>query len=395
MTAAAAAPYRTRLRYLRHITLWTLLLFVVVVFGSLAMELLQHRSAPMPALLVLVAAVVGACAVSAHFMIASVAPGGPAAMTRWVWIAFALGAAGALAAPIVSTWLYPPAQLLPSPWVLLPGLLTSAAVAGSGLPRSATAVAGTTLTVAACATGAAMVGHEMLPAVLGGAVAAGVASGSVAVQVWFWDVAAQVDRARQAENEAAVAGERLRFAAELHDIQGHSLQVIALKSELAARLVGADPSRAVAEMREIEALARQALRDTRDVAHGYRTVSLTTEIANATRVLAAAGVRCATRQDDDPPALPPATERLLGLVVREATTNVIRHSRAATAEISLTRHDGGVRLLVSNDAPLPPDRVATGGGLAGLAERFAAAGGKLGWQQGDNTFTVTAEVAPR
>ena len=192
--------------------------------------------------------------------------------------------------------------------------------------------------------------------------------------------------------DGSVAGERLRFAAELHDIQGHSLQVIALKSELAARLVADDPARAVAEMREVESLARQALRDTREVAHGYRTVSLTTEIANATRVLAAAGVSCTT--SSSLPVVPPAAERLLGLVVREATTNVIRHSRAARAEITLTPQGDAVRLLVTNDAALvsTPETAVTGGGLAGLADRFAAAGGTLTWHRDADTFTVTAEV---
>ncbi len=388
----AAAPYRTRLRYLRHITLWSLLLFVGAIFVPLALEVLRHRTAPLPTVLLLAVAAVGGCGVAVHFMRASVAAGGPPPMTRRVRLAFAGAAAAALAAPVAAAPLYRQTSDLPVPWLLLAALLVSAAVAGSGLPRLPTAVAGTALVVVTGTAAAAVAGRDLLPVAGVSAIFGVSATAAVAAQLWFWDVAALLDRARQVEGEAAVAGERLRFAAELHDIQGHSLQVIALKSELAARLVAADPERAVAEMREVESLARQALRDTREVAHGYRTVSLTTEIANATRVLAAAGVRCTTRRDDGLPTLAPATERLLGLVVREATTNVIRHSRAASAEIALARHDGGVRLLVRNDAPLAASS-STAGGLAGLAERFASAGGTLAWRRDGDSFTVTAEVA--
>lgn len=386
----AAAPYPARLRYLRHMTLWTLQLSVGAVFLAFTLELFSLPSAPLPVVLVMAAALVWSCAVSAYFMIASVAVGGPQPMTRRVWIAFGWAVAAALIAPVLSAPVYPSTPGPPVPWLVLPGLLTAAAVAGSALPRFLTAVAGTVLAVGAGATGAAIAGREVLPAVVIAAIATVSLTTAVAAQVWFWDVAAQADRARQLEGETAVAGERLRFAAELHDIQGHSLQVIALKSELAARLVEADPARAVAEMREIESLAREALRDTREVAYGYRTVNLTVEIANATRVLAAAGVRCATRSDADPPALAPAAERLLGLVVREATTNVIRHSRAANAEIELVRNGAGVRLLMANDAPLTPSTAGSGGGLAGLAERFAAAGGSLSWRRGEDRFEVTA-----
>lgn len=390
----AAAPYRTHLRYLRRITLWSLLLFVGAITVMVVLELINHRTGPLPTVLLMAVAVVSGCGVSIHFMRVSVLADGPPPMTRRVGLAFAGAAAATLAAPVAAAPLYRSTPDLPMPWLLLAALLVSAAMAGSGFPRLLTAVTGAALIVAAAAAGATVAGRDMLPAVGVALISTVAATSSVAAQLWFWDVAAQADRARQVEGEAAVAGERLRFAAELHDIQGHSLQVIALKSELAARLVGTDPERAVAEMREVESLARQALRDTREVAHGYRTVSLATEIANATRVLAAAGVRCTTGQDDDLPTLAPATERLLGLVVREATTNVIRHSRAASAEIALTRHEGGVRLLVRNDAPLGGSPAAAGG-LAGLADRFASAGGTLVWRQDDDSFTVTAEVASR
>jgi two-component system sensor histidine kinase DesK len=274
-------------------------------------------------------------------------------------------------------------------------LLTSAVVVGGRWPRWPAAGAGVALSALVAALDGWLAGAVRWPLVAGAVGVTAFLTGSVALQVWFWDVTVRLDRARQAEGAVAVTGERQRFAAELHDIQGHSLQVIVLKSELAARLVGTDPARAAAQMREVEALARQALRDTHEVVEGYRVVSLDTEINNATRVLAAAGVDCRTRRPPGAASLAQGDERLLGLVVREGTTNIIRHSRARRAEIALVATADEVGLRFHNDAPLAarpdPDRAA-GGGLAGLARRFEAAGGALTWQAETDGFTVLASL---
>jgi two-component system sensor histidine kinase DesK len=129
--------------------------------------------------------------------------------------------------------------------------------------------------------------------------------------LWGWEVAARLERARRLAAELAVADERLRFAADLHDIQGHHLQVIALKSELAARLADADPARAAAEMREVQRLSTEALQDTRAVVQGYRRTSLDEEITNATRVLAAAGIDADCRST--PPPTPTGSRRPAGI----------------------------------------------------------------------------------
>jgi two-component system, NarL family, sensor histidine kinase DesK len=140
--------------------------------------------------------------------------------------------------------------------------------------------------------------------------------------LWGWEVAARLERARRLSAELAVKDERLRFAADLHDIQGHHLQVIALKSELAARLAQTDPVRAAMEMQEVQRLSTDALRDTRAVVQGYRRTSLDEEIANATRVLAAADIdaRMQLDADTDSDRLSRTSRHLLGLVMREATT---------------------------------------------------------------------------
>ncbi|MFA1550228.1 sensor histidine kinase [Actinomadura chokoriensis] len=209
--------------------------------------------------------------------------------------------------------------------------------------------------------------------------------------LWAWDITGRLDEARRLSAELAVKDERLRFAADLHDIQGHHLQVIALKSELAARLAEADPERATAEMRDVQRLATDALRDTREVVRGYRRTSLDDEIANATRILASAGID--TRTTAEPAAVTEAARHLLGLVMREATTNLLRHSRARHASIDYRVTGGVARLRVSNDGVFDvTGGAASGTGLRSLAERLGPAGGDLAWTRDGGRFEVTASL---
>ena len=213
---------------------------------------------------------------------------------------------------------------------------------------------------------------------------------------WSWDVAERLNEARRLSAELAVKDERLRFAADLHDIQGHHLQVIALKSELAARLAQGDSMRAAAEMKDVQRLSTDALRDTRAVVQGYRRTSLDVEIANAAKVLAAADID--VRMNLDPSAgagtdrVGERSRHLLGLVMREATTNVLRHSRARHAEIGYGVTDGFARLRVRNDGSVGESRDTTGSGLRALAQRLEAAGGELTWEQDGDRFVVTASL---
>jgi two-component system, NarL family, sensor histidine kinase DesK len=211
--------------------------------------------------------------------------------------------------------------------------------------------------------------------------------------LWAWDVAERLEEARTLSAELAVKDERLRFAAELHDIQGHHLQVIALKSELAARLATADPARAATEMNDVRRLAAEALQDTRAVVNGYRNTTLDGEIVNATRVLAAADIDA--RMNLEPTATGRLTEtgrRLLGLVMREATTNVLRHSTARHVDVDYRVTGGRVRLRVSNDGVADHAASAAGSGLHGLAERLGTAGGELTWERDSEHFMITASL---
>ena len=174
----------------------------------------------------------------------------------------------------------------------------------------------------------------------------------------------------------AVAEERLRFSRDLHDLLGHSLTVITVKAELAGRLLTVDPARAAAEVADVERIGRSALADVRAAVAGYRDVTLPSEIASARAALEAAGIDAVLPAAvDDVPA---ERRELFGWAVREGVTNVVRHSGAARCRVSLTA--GAVE--VADDGGGHTDGVGVGApahghGLAGLAERAAALGGRL------------------
>lgn len=195
---------------------------------------------------------------------------------------------------------------------------------------------------------------------------------------------------RQELARAAVEQERLRFSRDLHDLLGHTLSVIVVKSEAARRIAPRDMDAALAQVADIESVGRQALTEIREAVTGYREASLAGELDRARGTLTAAGIEPVVQQSGPP--LPPRTAALLGWVVRESVTNVIRHSAAATCEIEVRGAAGRARLVITDDGDgvgsTPP-----GSGLTGLAERLAAAGGTLhsGPAPGGG-FRVTAEL---
>jgi two-component system sensor histidine kinase DesK len=175
---------------------------------------------------------------------------------------------------------------------------------------------------------------------------------------------AELQAAQQEIRRLAVAEERARTARDLHDILGHSLTVVAVKAELAGRLLELDPARAATEIADVERLARQALADVRGTVGAYRGVSLTTELAGARSALAAAGI--VAELPEAVPSLPAERDELFGWTVREGVTNVVRHSGARRCEI---RADPGA-VEVRDDGRGPTGEPgAAGHGLVGLRER--------------------------
>jgi two-component system sensor histidine kinase DesK len=191
------------------------------------------------------------------------------------------------------------------------------------------------------------------------------------------DALRELQRARGELARQAVLEERLRMARDLHDLLGHTLSLITLKSELAGRLLQKNPHAATEQVHEVERVARQALREVREAVAGYRQRTLRGELDGTRQILEAAGIECTIEYE--PQLLPPSTDIVLAWVVREGVTNVIRHSRAQHCLIRITSSDAYVRAEITNDGA--PHRetstVEWGSGLFGLAERVANEGGKL------------------
>jgi two-component system sensor histidine kinase DesK len=186
------------------------------------------------------------------------------------------------------------------------------------------------------------------------------------------------------ENLAKVA-ERERIARDLHDVLGHTLSVITLKSELAGKLIERDPERAGKEIREVEQISRQALSDVRDAIRGYRSKGLAAELAQAKMTLETAGltVQCDAASTVQLPAI---QESVLSLAVREAVTNVVRHAQASTCRMRLEQQNGTCRLEIQDDGRGISS--SEGNGLRGMRERVEMLGGTLQRSNGVGTTLI-------
>ncbi|MGO2745918.1 sensor histidine kinase [Microbacterium sp.] len=209
------------------------------------------------------------------------------------------------------------------------------------------------------------------------------------MSLWWWDVLVTLDRARIAEARLGATQERLRVATDVHDLQGHHLQVIALQLELAERLlVKDDPDAALEQLRLARTSVADARQGTRDLAMRFRGVPLPDEIANAVDLLRAAGTTADAAVSVDAAAAPAS---VLGPVIRETTTNVLRHGGGKWARLSLGRHDGGWRYEISNDAP-SDSSADDGSGLDGITRRLTEAGGEVHVDHGKGEFHVIVTV---
>jgi two-component system sensor histidine kinase DesK len=215
-------------------------------------------------------------------------------------------------------------------------------------------------------------------------------------------LAVELDEARRELARMAVVRERLRVARDTHDLLGLGLSAVALKSDLAGRLIGRDDARARAELDALVRLAGQARADVMAVAADERRPSLRAELDAAAEVLASAGVDAEVRADPSGERLPEEVDAVLATIVREAVTNVLRHARARRCEIELTVADGAARLRVANDGAggesrdkardEEPRRRPGGRGLANLSARAAALGGRLSTRAEGDRFELTVRV---
>lgn len=218
---------------------------------------------------------------------------------------------------------------------------------------------------------------------------------TVSIGIMMSAFARQLDalrKLRSAQGEIArlaVVEERSRFSRDMHDVLGHSLTVVTVKSELARRLVPVDPARAEAELADIERLTRSALADLRAAVAGYREMSISTELAAAQASLAAADITAHLPRNGD--EVVPDLRELFGWVLREGVTNVIRHSGSRNCWVTV----GPDTLAIEDDglgpAPVgsvPSTAAVRGSGLAGLAERARTSGATVEIAAGERGGTL-------
>ncbi|MEU7837426.1 histidine kinase [Nonomuraea sp. NPDC049129] len=209
---------------------------------------------------------------------------------------------------------------------------------------------------------------------------------------WIYTLAVQAHEGREAHTRLAVAEERLRFARDLHDLVGHQLSAIAVKTELAVRLSAADAVAAKAEMVAVNTLTRTALRELRQAVRGYRELDLSAELNSVKGVLEAAGVRCELLLPYREP--PGGVAPVFAYAVREAATNVLKHSTASFCEITLRFTEEEAELSVRNDGVVRHQVSDLGSGLTGMGERLADIGGKVTARPtGDGEFLLRAVVS--
>jgi two-component system sensor histidine kinase DesK len=186
----------------------------------------------------------------------------------------------------------------------------------------------------------------------------------------------------------AVSEERLRFARDLHDLLGHTLSVMVIKAQAVRRLADRDVALATEQAADIETIGRDALRQVRLAVTGYRGRGLTAEIDGARTALRDAGIDLLVRQEGTP--LPDAAGALLGWVVREGVTNVIRHSGATNCEIHVEGRDEEAVLSIRDDGR--GGTASKGNGLHGLTERVHGAGGHLAAGPADHGYLLTVNL---
>jgi len=185
---------------------------------------------------------------------------------------------------------------------------------------------------------------------------------------------AELRLSRAETRRLARVAERERIARDLHDVLGHTLSLITVKSELAAKLLDRDPERARGEIEAIESTARQALHEVRDAIGGMHEQRLAEALEHTEMSLRAADIEL-ERDIDETIELPAPVQAMLALVIREAATNILRHARARRCRIALGRDDGGLRLEIADDGRggLRPD----GSGVQGMRARIESLGGEL------------------
>lgn len=283
-----------------------------------------------------------------------VAPAGPDDFYTWAWIG---GATAGFAALLLDGY---------KRWAAAAAIVVVAMAVGT-------------------ATGGSPFVHGLIAAILGSSIIA-----TILLPIWLFNLALQASAGREAQAQLAVTEERLRFARDVHDLLGHRLAVIALKAELAARLAGVDPDKAAREAAEVQNLSATALADMRDAVHGYRAVDLDDQLRAVAGVLRDAGIHCTVERPSV--EMPAESAAQLAIALREACTNVLRHSTARWCTIEINQDTREVRMTIANDGAgaAASDRLSSG--LHGAAERLGGVGGTLRTRREGDVYTLDVTV---
>ena len=384
--------------YIRVSLYATLLVFEPFLVLSLAGGQQQVRVPGLAVFLLLCVAQVAVCIALLHVGLSYYLGRGPRPKRWLVATAIALTAAGlpsaaaafpAFTRPSVSAFpvsmlvamLFGGALTMALAPLLRPPALLALILAGAAVASGVSASIGG---VGVGAGGQAFAGSFLIYVLFVGVVAAVTSRASA----WALRIMWELDSSRTAHARLSVAEERLRFARDLHDVLGRNLSLIAVQSELAAQLARDRGGDAADSMLEVRRIAHESLREMRAVVRGYRTADLDSELAGAQAVLRSAGASC--RVIGDAAGLSQDVQEALGWVVREGTTNVIRHSdaTACTIELHVVDSPGTARtvtLSMENDRARTTGAAAGasvgGSGLRGLGERLSSLGGTITTQQ--------------
>ncbi|WP_062134500.1 sensor histidine kinase [Demequina aestuarii] len=267
----------------------------------------------------------------------------------------------------------------------IPAAVPVATVAGVIVATSARSRLATSAALLAMIVGTALLSLVGSPESTAAYVAGSFLYGVVFVSTFWlndiaWKLFTELDEMRASDAELAVVKERMRFAADLHDIQGHTLHVIKLKAAVAARLQHTDPERVAAELAEIERLTGETIDQAQHLVNSTRQLSFASELVNATALMTAAGMEVDVTGGDTRIG---ADEELFALVLREGTTNILRHPAARRVSITIAAD----ALTINNDGATGPSRPERG--LAALRERVAQSGGALDVAHEADVFTLS------
>ena len=180
----------------------------------------------------------------------------------------------------------------------------------------------------------------------------------------------ELDKANKQVKELVQKEERHRIARDLHDTLGHTLSLITLQSQLVQKLIKQQPEKAVKETREIEAASRAALKQTRELVSAMRTLKVDEEIKEMEKIVTAAGINFTYQGPEDFSNLPPLTQNMVAMCIREAGTNIVKHSQATTCSIDIRLDNGIFSIVIQDDGTGIDEDITFGNGLKGMKERL-------------------------